>query len=111
MMNPIRKMAVCCTVAAAFVMSVAAPSLGQIIVVEPYYGGPYSYGGPYPNASPYGGYAYAPAPGDRRAWEYPIGEDNTGRPYFRDDLGWRPGPPRGAPANPCFDGQRQKNLC
>lgn len=110
MMNPTRKMAVGCAVAGALAAGLAAPSLAQVIVVEPYYGGPYSYGGPYPYASPYSGYAYVP--GYRgRAWEYPIGEDNTGRPYFRDELGWRPGPPGGAPANPCFDGQRQKNLC
>jgi hypothetical protein len=110
MMNPIRKMTVCCTVAGALAVSVAGPSRAQVVVVDPYYGGPYSYGGPYPNASPYGGYAYVP--GYRgRAWDYPIGEDNTGRPYFRDELGWRRGPPSGAPANPCFDGQRQKNLC
>jgi len=47
----------------------------------------------------------------RCAWDYPLGYDNTGRPYFRGERGWRPGPPSAAPANPCWEGQRQQNLC
>src|SRR5262249_47089513 len=43
--------------------------------------------------------------------DYRLGYDNPGRPYSRDALGWRPGPPSGAPANPCWEGQRQQNLC
>ena len=112
----IRKMAVCCGLVGMLALSGAAPSLAQV-VVDPYYGsaygyvGPYGYDGPYGYASPYEGYAYVPGYRGRRAWDYPLGYDNTGRPYFRDDLGWRPGPPSGAPANPCWEGQRQQNLC
>ena len=106
--NRVRTAAIGCAFATALALSAATPSLAQIVVVDPY-GGPYGYAGPYPYASPYGGYAYAP--GYRRAWEYPIGEDSTGRPYFRDELGWRGGPPSGAPSNPCFEGQRQRNMC
>jgi hypothetical protein len=72
------------------------------------YIGPYGYAGPYGYVSPYQGYAYVPGYRGRRAWDYPLGNDNTGRPYFRDELGWRPGPPSG---NPCWEGQRQQNLC
>jgi hypothetical protein len=91
--------------ACAFVGALASPSSAQVIVVDPYNAGPYGY------ASPYGGYAYVPAYRGYRAWEYPIGEDTAGRPYFRSELGWRGGPPSGAPANPCWAGQREKNLC
>jgi len=105
MTNYIRNTVVCCAFAGALVVAAAAPSLAQVVVVDPYYGG--GYGGPYPYASPYGGYAYAPGYYGRGY----LGEDNTGRPYFRDELGWRGGPPSGAPSNPCFEGQRQRNMC
>jgi hypothetical protein len=108
MVNHIRTAVMGSAFATALALSTATPSLAQIVVVDPY-GGPYGYAGPYPYASPYGGYAYAP--GYRRGWEYPLGEDSTGRPYFRDELGWRGGPPSGAPSNPCFEGQRQRNMC
>jgi hypothetical protein len=100
----------CGAFAGALLIGAPAPSLAQVVVVDPYYAGPY-YAGPYGYASPYGGYAYAPGYGGYRSWEYPIGEDSTGRPYFRSELGWRGGWPSGAPANPCYEGQRQKNLC
>src|SRR5262245_8182140 len=73
---------------------------------RPYYGGAYGYAGPYGNAGPYGyvspyeGYAYVPGYRGRRAWDYPLGYDNTGRPYFRGYLGWRSCPSSGAPVNP-----------
>jgi hypothetical protein len=109
-----RKMAVCCGLAGMLSVSTAAPSLAQV-VVDPYYGGsyarPYGYAGPYGYASPYEDYAYVPGYRGRRAWDYPLGYDTTGRPYFRDELGWKPGPRSGAPANPCWPGQREKNLC
>jgi hypothetical protein len=111
-----RKITVSCGLAGMLALGAAAPSLAQV-VVDPYYGGAYGYVGPYGHAGPYGyvspyqGYAYVPGYRGRRAWDYPLGYDNTGRPYFRDDLGWRPGPPSGAPANPCWEGQRQQNLC
>jgi hypothetical protein len=88
-----------------FAVGLASPSLAQVVVVHPYNAGPYGY------VSPYGGYAYVPTYRAYRAGEYPIGEDTTGRPYFRSELGWRGGPPSGAPANPCWSGQREKNLC
>ena len=108
----IRKITICCGLAGVLALS-AAPSLAQV-VVDPYYGGAYGcvgpsgYAGPYGYVSPYGGYAYVPSYRGRRAWDYPLGYDNTRQPYFRDDLGWRPGPPS---ANPCWEGQRQQNLC
>jgi len=111
-----RKITVGCGLAGMLALGAAAPSLAQV-VVDPYYDGAYGYVGPYGHAgsygyvSPYQGYAYVPGYRGRRAWDYPLGYDNTGRPYFRDDLGWRPGPPSSAPANPCWEGQRQQNLC
>jgi hypothetical protein len=108
MSHLIKSTGVCCALAGALFVAATPPSLAQVVVVDPYYAGPYG-GGPYGYASPYGGYAYAP--GYRRAWEYPLGEDSTGRPYFRDELGWRGGPPSGASSNPCFERPRQRNMC
>ncbi len=87
----------------------AAPALAQVIVVDPYYGGPYGYVAPYGYASPYGGYAYAPGYPYRR--DYPTGSDSSGGSYSYRELGWQPGPPGGAPANPCWPSQRTMNLC
>ena len=101
----IRKAAVACGVAG--VLAVATPALAQIVVVDPYYGGPY---GAY--AGPYGGYAYVPVPGYRAyGWDAPAGYDTSGMPFSYRDLGWQPGPPGGAPSNPCHFGQRAQNRC
>jgi hypothetical protein len=71
-----------------------------------YYGGPY---GAY--AGPYGGYAYAPRYRVYRDWDYPVGYDSSGMAFSYRDLGWQPGPPGTAPANPCTFGLRQQNRC
>jgi hypothetical protein len=106
MAHIIRKTAVACGVAG--VLAVATPSLAQVVVVDPYYGGPY---GAY--AGPYGGYAYVPVPTYRayRYWDTPAGYDSGGQPYSYRDLGWQPGPPGGAPSNPCHFGLREQNRC
>ena len=44
-------------------------------------------------------------------WRYPVGYDTGGAPFFYRDLGWQPGRPGGAPANPCSFGKRQQNRC
>jgi hypothetical protein len=108
MTNMIGKAAAACGLAGALVVAAAAPSLAQIVVVDPYYGGPQVYAGPY------GAYAYSP--GYRggygyRAWDSPAGYDSGGAAYSYRDLGWQPGPPGGAPANPCYPGQRFQNRC
>jgi hypothetical protein len=83
-----RKMTVGCGLAGMLALGAAAPSLAQV-VVDPYYGGaygyvsPYGHAGPYGYVSPYQGYAYVPGYRGRRAWDYPLGYDNTGRPYPR----------------------------
>jgi hypothetical protein len=107
-MTPIiRKAAVVCGLTGVLAVAAAAPSLAQVVVVDPYYGGPY--GNSY-YAGPYGGYAYAP--GYRyRYWNAPIEYDTSGMAYSTRDLGWQPGPPNGAPSNPCFSGQRAMNRC
>jgi hypothetical protein len=85
-------------------LAAAAPAAAQ------YYG---YYGGPQVYVSPYGAYAYAP--GYRygyRTWEdYPAGYDSGGMAYSYRELGWQPGPPGAAPANPCYPGQRFQNRC
>ena len=42
---------------------------------------------------------------------YPIGYDTGGVPFYYRDLGWKPGRPSTAPANPCTFGKRQQNRC
>ena len=59
-----------------------------------YYSAPQGYAG-------YNGYAYAPGYA-ARSWDYPAGYDTSGMPYSYRDLGWQPGPPGTAPANPCY---------
>jgi hypothetical protein len=102
----IRKTVVACGIAGILTVAAAAPALAQVVVVDPYYGGPYgAYGGPY------GGYAYSPGYRAYRNSDYPAGYDSGGMPYSYRDLGWQPGPPGGAPANPCYPGQRAQNRC
>ena len=47
MANMIGKAAAACGLAGALVIAAAAPSLAQIVVTDPYYGGPRAYAGPY----------------------------------------------------------------
>ena len=103
MANIIGKAMLACGVAGALAVAAAAPSLAQVVVVDPYYGGPQVYVGPY------SGYAYAPR--YRGYQDYPAGYDSGGMAYSYRDLGWQPGPPGAAPANPCYPGQRQQNRC
>jgi hypothetical protein len=112
MANGFRRAAIVCGIAGVLAVGVA-PSLAQVIVVDPYYGGPYGYvaPAPYGYASPYGGYAYVPGYSVPRSWDYPAGYDSAGGSYSYRDLGWKPGPPSGAPANPCWPSQRTMNLC
>jgi hypothetical protein len=102
------KAAIACAVAGVAAFS-ALPSVAQVIVVDPY-GGPYGYAAPYGYASPYGAYAYSPGYRYGRRDE-PAGYDSTGQSYSWRELGWQPGPPSGAPANPCWQSQRTMNLC
>jgi len=102
----IRKTAVACGIAGVLTVAAAVPALAQVVVVSPY-GGPYS-----AYAGPYGGYAYAPPYRGYYYYEdYPAGYDTGGMPFSYRDLGWKPGYPSGAPANPCTFSQRQQNRC
>jgi hypothetical protein len=93
----IAKVAVACGFVAA--LTAAVPAQAQ------YYGW-----GPRVYVVPYGGYAYGP--GGYGYWsDYPAGYDSGGAPYYYRDLGWQPGLPGGAPANPCTPGQRFQNRC
>jgi hypothetical protein len=93
----IAKALAACGIVAA--LAAAVPAQAQ------YYGG--YYGGPRVYVSPYG---YAP--GGYGYWsDYPAGYDSGGAPYYYRDLGWQPGFPGGAPANPCNPGQRFQNRC
>jgi opacity protein-like surface antigen len=105
MIYTIRKTALACGVAGILTLAAAAPALAQVVVVDPYYGGPY---GAY--AGPYGGYGYSRG---YRAYrdDYPAGYDTGGMPFSYRDLGWQPGPPGAAPANPCYPSQRAQNRC
>jgi hypothetical protein len=107
MANMIGKAVAACGLAGALLITAAAPSLAQIVVTDPYYGGPRVYAGPY------GDYAYSPGyRGGYRSWDdYPAGYDSGGAAYSYRDLGWQPGFPGGAPANPCYPGQRFQNRC
>ena len=101
----IRKTAVACGLAGVLTVAAAVPSLAQYVVVSPY-GGPY---GAY--AGPYGAYAYAPRYRGYYYQDYPAGYDTGGMPFSYRELGWQPGYPGGAPANPCTFSQRQQNRC
>ena len=92
-----------CGLAGSLVVAAVAPSLAQGVYGEPYYSAPQGYAG-------YNGYAYAPGYA-ARSWDYPAGYDTSGMPYSYRDLGWQPGPPGTAPANPCYPSQRAQNRC
>jgi hypothetical protein len=94
MAHMIGKAAAACAAAGLLVLGGMIPSQGQGAYYGPYVG-------------PYGGYAYAP--GYRRYWipQY----DTGGARVDQDTLGWRGGPPSGAPANPCTLSQAQQNRC
>jgi hypothetical protein len=108
----IRKAAIVGGLAGALVIGAVVPSLAQYVIVSP--GAPYGYqGGPYGGYA--GGYAYVPggyilAPRYRH-WNDPAGYDTGGMPYSYGELGWQPGPPSGAPYNPCTAGMRSQNRC
>ena len=115
MANILRKAVIACGLAGSLAVVASSPSLAQGYYGYYGYGGPpggpqgyAGYGGPYVGA--YGGYAYVPGYGASR-WDYPAGYDTGGMPYSYRDLGWQPGPPGAAPANPCFPGQRSQNRC
>jgi hypothetical protein len=92
MPNIIAMAAAACLLVAAS----AAPAVAQ------YHYGPRAY-----VVVPHGGYGYAyPRYGD-----YPAGYDSGGAPFSYRDLGWQPGPPGTAPANPCTFSLRQQNRC
>jgi hypothetical protein len=101
MANILRTAAIGCGLAGALALAAAMPASAQG-VVGPYYASPGAYVGPY------GAYAYAPGYG---SWDYPAGYDTGGAPYYHGELGWQPGPPSVAPANPCFPSQRAQNRC
>jgi hypothetical protein len=101
MADAMKKIVVACGFAGLLTVAMAAPALAQAVVVDPYYGGPY---GAY--AGPYGAYPRA-----YRSWDYPAGYDTGGAAYSWRDLGWQPGPPGAAPANPCTPSQREQNRC
>jgi hypothetical protein len=105
MANVLGRAVMGCGLVGALVVAAAAPSLAQVIVVGPPYGGPGVYVGPY------GAYAYAPGYRGYSAWDYPAGYDTGGVPYSYRDLGWQPGLYGTAPANPCFPSQRYQNRC
>jgi hypothetical protein len=104
MINIVRNTLVTC----GFVgfLTPAAPAIAQVVVI-----GPYPYVGPY--GAPYGGYAYAPRYRGYYGYyqDFPAGYDTGGMPFSYRDLGWQPGFPGAAPANPCTFGQRQQNRC
>jgi hypothetical protein len=100
MANIIGKAAAACAVAGVLAVAAAAPALAQI------------YGGPQVYVGPYGGYAYAPGyRGGYGYWEPPNGYDSSGMAFSYRELGWQPGYPGAAPANPCNYGQRIQNRC
>jgi hypothetical protein len=105
MANMIGKAAAACGLAVALVVAAAAPTMAQIVAADSYYGGPQVYTGPY------GDYAYSGYGRGYRSWDYPAGYDSSGMAYSYRDLGWQPGPRSGAPANPCYTGQRFQNRC
>ncbi len=112
MANIFRTAVIGCGVAGSLALAAAIPSAAQV-VADPYYMAPQGYAGymaPQGYAGAYGGYAYAPGYGSR-SWDYPAGYDTGGMPYSYRDLGWQPGPPGAAPANPCYPTLRAQNRC
>jgi hypothetical protein len=106
MANIMKKAVVIGSFAAALSLAAAAPSSAQTVTVEPNYAGP-----PQGYVDPYAAYAYSPGPRVERAWEFPAGHDSTGQAFSYRELGVKPGPSSGAPANPCFLSQRVQNRC
>ena len=96
-MNIVSKAAMVGGLIGTLALVAAAPASAQIIV---------RHYGPYGYVAPYGDYAYVPS---YRYW--PLGYDTSGMPYSSRDLGWQPGWSSGAPANPCWSGQRAQNRC
>ena len=89
MTNIVRNTLVACGFAGFLTTATAAPTLAQIVVI-----------GPHPYRGYYGYYH-----------DFPAGYDTGGAPFSYRDLGWQPGYPGGAPANPCTIGRRQQNRC
>ena len=104
MANILRHAVIGCGLAGALVVAAVVPSFAQGV-----YGNPYYYTAPQGYAG-YNGYAYAPGYA-ARSWDYPAGYDTSGMPYSYRDLGWQPGPPGTAPANPCYPSLRAQNRC
>jgi hypothetical protein len=108
MANITLRAAAACGLVGMLAIGAAAPSPAQAVVVDPYHGGAQVYPSPY--AGPYAGYAYAPGYG-LRFWDGPAGYDTSGMAFSYRELGPAPGPWSGAPANPCYPGQRAQNRC
>jgi hypothetical protein len=102
MANILRTTLIGCGLAGALALAAAVPSSAQVVMADPYYAPPQAYVGAY------AGYAYAPG---YRSWDYPAGYDTGGMAYSYRDLGWQPGPPGAAPANPCYPTLRAQNRC
>jgi hypothetical protein len=101
MTNIVRNTLVACGFAG--LLAAAAPGFAQTVVI-----------GPYPYAGAYGAYGGPYVPRQRgyyRYQDYPAGYDTGGMPFSYRELGWQPGWPGSAPANPCTFGQRQQNRC
>ena len=65
MANGLRNAVIGCALAGTLVLGAVAPSLAQVVYVDPYaYGAPQGYAG-------YSGYAYVPGYASR--WDYPAG--------------------------------------
>jgi hypothetical protein len=98
MANVLRNAVIGCALAGTLVLGAVAPSLAQVVYVDPYaYGAPQGYAG-------YSGYAYVPGYASR--WDYPAGYDTSGMPYSYRDL-WRPGPN----GTRCYPTLRAQNHC
>jgi len=102
MRNVVRNTLVVCGFAG--MLATAVPAFAQTVVIGPYpYAGAYdAYAGPYPRYRGYRSYYYQ---------DYPAGYDTGGMPFSYRELGWQPGWPGAAPANPCTFSQRQQNRC
>jgi hypothetical protein len=107
MANIMKKAVVIGSFLVALSVAAVAPSSAQTVTVEPNYAGPPQEG----YIDPYAAYAYNPGPRVERAWEFPAGHDSTGQASSYRELGVKPGPSSGAPANPCFLSQRVQNRC
>ena len=96
-------MAIRCGKAAWICALALVPVLTGPGLAQPYGWGP---GGAY--APPYPGYYQGRHP---RAGYPVIQYDSAGQAIPPGELGWHPGPPSSAPANPCTLGLRQQNRC